>query len=105
MIDLRKVREVLKDCDDIVESLHGVDHDDPAVDTEQLSGSRRRATAEDRAAKAERSKSMLLLKDRLELAASLVAIEYWYARGEIDPLDPEREDGDHAGAVASEVED
>lgn len=93
MIDLSKVRDVLGDCEDLIASLDGVQHEQDLVEG-PMSGSLKRATAEARTAKAERSKALLLLKDRLELAASLVGIEYWYARGEIDPLSPDREDGD-----------
>lgn len=85
MIDLSRVREVLAEVGDLVEELDGLDLDDSDAVTSQSKGARRQM-------KAQRSRELQLLAGRLELAASLVWVEYWYARGEADPLHPERED-------------
>lgn len=95
MIDLAQVRAVLQDCQGLVEELDGVSHDDSLL-FEGMSGAQKRHQIKQ--SQVERSKALLLLTDRLQLAAALVANEYWFARGEIDPLNPDREeDNDDAG--------
>lgn len=100
MIDLSQVRAVLRDCQGLIEHLDGLAHDDSALFTENMSGAQKRQVAKQAAkqAQVERSKALLLLGDRLQLAAALVNNEYWFARGELDPLNPEREDDDDGGA-------
>lgn len=42
--------------------------------------------------KAQLTRKLLLIADRLDLAAQLVRAEYWFAKGEPDILQPERDD-------------
>lgn len=86
MIDLSRVREVIAEATEIVDELDGVELDE----TDALT-----STGAKRTAKAQRSQALQLLATRFELAAALTRIEYWYARGETDPLVPDREDGVH----------
>lgn len=87
MIDLSRVRNVLNEVNDLVDELDGVSLDERDAVTSQSKGQARQA-------KAQRSQELQLLAHRLEFAASLVRNEYWFARGESDPLDPDREDDD-----------
>lgn len=87
MIDLSRVRSVLKDVNDLVEELDGLALDERDALTSQSKGELRQM-------KAQRSQELQLLATRLELAASLTRVEFWYARGESDPLNPDREDAD-----------
>ena len=85
MIDLERVRGILNgDVADLIGNLDGVDLDDTDAITNQTRSNARQA-------KAEKSKELLLLADRLSLAESLVRGEYWFARGESDPLDVDRD--------------
>lgn len=88
MIDLQAVKDLLAECSGIVDELDGQEHSDSQVSP----GSRNEETRAERAAKVHRSKSLQLLSDRLDLAAALVRNEYWFSRGEADPLNPDRED-------------
>lgn len=86
MIDLTPTRNVLIEAGELIDELHGIDLDDSEAVTSQSKGALRQL-------RAQRSQELQLLASRLELAAQLVRVEYWYARGESDPLNPEREDG------------
>lgn len=81
MIELNRVRNVLAEVQELVETLDGVDLDETDALTSQ-------SKSKSRAEKAARSQELQLLANRLELAASLVRVEYWHARGESDPLAP-----------------
>ena len=83
VIDLERLRNVLTEVNVMVEDLDGVALDDTAAITSQ-------SKSKAREVKARRSQDLQLLASRLELAAHLVRVEYWYARGEADPLNPER---------------
>lgn len=89
MINLTQTRDVMTEALELVDELHGIDLDDSDAVTSQSKGQQRQL-------RAQRSQELQLLASRLELAAQLVRVEYWYARGESDPLNPDREDGDHA---------
>jgi hypothetical protein len=84
MIDLTKVRAVLDDANSLIGDLDGLDLDDSTAVTSQSKGKARQE-------RAQRSQELQLLATRLELAAALVRCEYWFARGEPDPLNPNRE--------------
>ena len=79
MIDMSRVKYVLDEVDVLIDDLDGVEHDDRDAVTNQSAGAARRQNAT-------RSSKLQLLATRLELAAALVRIEYWAARGERDPL-------------------
>lgn len=83
MIDLSRVKTVLSEVQDLVEDLHGLDLDDSDAITNQSKGNARRE-------RAQRSQELQLLATRLELAAALTRNEYWFARGEKDPLSATR---------------
>lgn len=83
MIDLTRVRNVLREANEIIDDLHGKDLDETAAITSQSKGQLRQE-------RAQMSQDLQLLAGRLELAAQLTRVEYWYARGESDPLAPER---------------
>lgn len=85
MIDLNHVRTVVDEVVDLITVLDGLDLDETDALTSQSKGEVRRV-------KAQRSQDLQLLATRLELAAALVRNEYWYARGERDPISPERTD-------------
>lgn len=79
MIDLNRVRHVLDEAQELVDDLHGLQLDDSTAVTSQSKGKARQE-------RAQRSQELQLLATRLELAAALVRNEYWFARGEPDPL-------------------
>lgn len=82
---MTKTRAVLAECTELVDALHDQDLDETdAVESQSKGEARRR--------KAQLSQDLNFLATRLELAAALVRVEYWYARGEADPTNPERED-------------
>lgn len=85
MIDLSKVRDVLEEINQLVAKLDGQELDETGAVDSQSSG---RARQE----RARLSQSLNLLATRLELAASLTRVEYWYARGDGDPTNPFRSD-------------
>lgn len=85
MIDLTKVKSVLAEVDSLVKTLHGQDLDESKAVESQSKG-------RNRIERARLSQDLNLLAQRLELAAGLVKNEYWFARGEVDPLDRERGD-------------
>jgi len=83
VIDLTRVRIVLAEVGALVEELDGAELDETAaIDSQTKSKAR--------SIRAKRSQNLQLIAGRLELAAQLVRNEYWFARGEIDPLNPER---------------
>ena len=83
MIDLTKVRSVLQEVHDLIAELDGLSLDDSAAVTSQSKGLARQE-------RAKRSHELQLLATRLELAAALTRNEYWFARGETDPLNADR---------------
>lgn len=83
MIDLSGVKSVLQEILPLVKELDGLDLDETKALADQSKGRAR----QDRA---QRSQELNLLASRLELAAQLVRNEYWYARGETDPLNRRR---------------
>lgn len=83
VIDLSGVKSVLAEVQALVNDLDGRELDDSAAITSQSKGAARQA-------KAQRSQDLQLLATRLELAAGLVRNEYWFARGEVDPLNRRR---------------
>jgi hypothetical protein len=85
MIDLSKVRVILAEVGSLVEDLDGVDLDERTAVVEQSAGDARRE-------RARQSQALNLLSDRLELAATMVRVQYWNARGHGDPT----VDGDHS---------
>lgn len=85
MIDLSRVKSVLVDVEALVSELHGLDFNDPQSWTNKTKG-------EIRELRAQRSQELQLLATRLELAASLVRVEFWHAKGEVDPLGRRRRD-------------
>lgn len=89
MIDLTRVKEVLREIGNMVTDLDGLDLDDSDALTSQTKGQLRQI-------RAQRSQDLQLLATRFELGASLTRIEYWFARGEVDPLNLDR-DGEHNG--------
>lgn len=85
MINLSRVRSVLQEVDELVRGLDGADLDEQDAVTSQSKG---RARQE----RAKKSQDLNLLAARLRFASELVLNEYWFARGEIDPLDRRRQD-------------
>lgn len=83
MIDLSNLRSVLAEVTALVNDLDGKELDDSDAVTSQSKGALRQL-------KAQRSQELQLLATRLELGAALVRNEYWYARGEVDPLNRRR---------------
>lgn len=84
MIDFAAVKRTLKEAVELVDTLDHQDLDETAALTSQSKGDARRQ-------RAQMSQDLQLLANRLELAASLVRVEYWFARGESDPLRPDRD--------------
>lgn len=85
MIDLSRVKSVLVEVEALVADLDGKALDDTDAITSQSKGHARQQ-------KAKMSQDLQLLAVRLEMAAALVRNEYWFARGEVDPLDRRRDD-------------
>lgn len=83
MIKLTRVRNVLAEINEMVDELDGVDLDETDAVTSQSKGEARKV-------KAQRSQDLQLLANRFELGAALVRNEYWFARGEQDPIDQGR---------------
>lgn len=83
MIDMTKTKAVLDHCNELVGNLHGEDLDERDALVSQSRG-------QDRKRKAKLSSDLQFLATRLELAAALVRVEYWFARGDNDPTDPDR---------------
>jgi hypothetical protein len=83
MIDMTRVRPVLKEIEELIDELDQLDLD-------ETDATYRQTKTKLREIKAQRSQDLQLLATRLELAAALVRNEYWFARGEIDPLDGAR---------------
>lgn len=80
VIDLTRVRKVLNEASTLVGRLDGLDLDETnAVASQSKSRSRQE--------RAQASQDLNLLASRLELAAQLVRVEYWAARGEPNPLE------------------
>lgn len=85
MIDFTPLKVVLEEVEALVDDLDGKDLDETAALTNQSKGEARRE-------RAQMSQDLQLLASRLELAAQLVKVEFWTARGEGDPLNPGRDD-------------
>lgn len=84
MIDLGHVKGILAEAEALVAELHGVElNEERAVEDQTKNRTR--------VERARLSQDLNLLAGRLDLAAELVRNEYWFARGEDDPLNPERE--------------
>lgn len=83
MIDLSRVQDVLREVNTLIAELHGADLNEERAVEDQSKGNARRT-------RARMSQDLNLLAARLEFAAHLVKNEYWFARGEQDPLDPHR---------------
>lgn len=79
LIDFKMVRDVLQDIGELVDDLDGIDLDESDAITSQSKGRHRQE-------RARISQDLNLLADRLDLAAQLVRVQYWKARGEEDPL-------------------
>lgn len=80
VIDLTLVRKTLGEAATLVDRLDGLDLDEKdAVASQSKSRTRQE--------RAQASQNLNLLASRLELAAQLVRVEYWAARGETNPLD------------------
>lgn len=77
------VRRALEDAIDLIAQLDGNELDETTAIASQSRGQARRE-------RAQMSQDLQLLATRLELAASLVRVEYWHARGERDPVNPDR---------------
>lgn len=83
-IDVEKVRAILAEVDGCLDDLDGTELDESdALEKDRSPGRRQRAF---------KSQQLQFVANRLELAASLVRVEYWHARGEQDPINPDRED-------------
>lgn len=85
MIDLTKVREIVDEATALIDELDGFELDETNAVKSQ-------AKSSIRTLKAKKSQNLQLLATRLELAAQLVRVEYWYARGEADPIRTARND-------------
>jgi hypothetical protein len=85
MINLTTVRRALADAQELIEGLDGRELDETDAIASQSRGTARKE-------RAQMSQDLQLLATRLELAASLVRVEYWYARGCDDPVRPDRDD-------------
>ena len=72
-IDVENVRSVLEEVDRVLDQVDGVKFIDDA--------------GKKNAHHAAISRELLLAADRLDLAASLVRVQYWRTRGVADPLD------------------
>jgi hypothetical protein len=83
MIDMGPTKRVLQEALDMIEKLQGQDLDEQRAVEDQSTGERRRQ-------RARLSQNLQFVATRLELAAALVRVEYWHARGKTDPLRPER---------------
>lgn len=83
MIELDAVERLLQEANELVGELNGREFDDRKALTEQNKSNARKE-------RARMSQDLNLLAGRLDLAAHLVRNEYWFARGEADPLRPER---------------
>lgn len=84
MIDLGHVKGILAEAEALVAELHGVElNEERAVEDQTKNRTR--------VERARLSQDLNLLAGRLDLAAELVRNEYWFARGEDDPLNPDRE--------------
>lgn len=85
MIDLTSTKNILADVEGLIDDLHGCELDETDAITSQSKGEARRI-------RAQRSQDLQYVATRLELAAQLVRVEYWHARGEDDPTRPDRKD-------------
>ena len=95
MVDLGRVRVILVEVDALVDELDGVDLDERTAVENQSPPSRhnrdRTAAGDIRRERARQSQSLNLLADRLHLAAAMVRVEYWFARGHADPTETPRD--------------
>lgn len=83
MIDMAPTKKVLLEALEIIEELQGRPLDEQDAVENQSTGDARRE-------RARLSQNLQYVATRLELAAALVRVEYWHARGRPDPLHPER---------------
>lgn len=82
---MTKTRAILAECTELIDSLDGQDLDETNAVESQSKGAERKR-------RAQLSQDLNFVASRLELAAALVRVEYWYARGEDDPTNPNRKD-------------
>jgi hypothetical protein len=80
MINLTRVQRILDEVHDKIEELDGMELDETNALTNQT-------TSNVRVLKAQRSQDLQFMANRLELAAQLVRVEYWAARGFTNPID------------------
>lgn len=85
MIDLTRTSVVLREAHELIGALHGKSLDETDAITSQSKGQARQE-------KARMSQDIRRLAELLQLASTLTTNEYWYARGERDPLNPQRSD-------------
>jgi len=83
-INVTSALDVLDDLYGRLEALNGRSHSDPDPTV--------RLSKDDSREKARVASELQFISSRLELTAALVRNEYWHARGEADPLNPERKD-------------
>ena len=82
MIDLKQPMAVLREAAELMRQLDGLE-----IDTDSIEDDRKRVGKDElRQRRVDALKRMQLLAARLDLASALVWNEYWYARGEEDPL-------------------
>lgn len=115
-VDLRGVRAVVGEIQDLIDDLDGVDLDERTAIGEQSGGQARKQRARlsqnlnllsDRFGYAEQLvriqshshdeltwRNLNLLSDRFGLGEQLVRVQYWAARGHDDPAAPHTTDGD-----------
>lgn len=88
VVDLSRVKSVLVEIEALIQELDGLDLSDDKSWAEQGSGGKARDNL--RQLRAQKSQELQLLATRFELAASLVRVEFWHFKGEIDPLNRRR---------------
>lgn len=82
-VNLSRVRAILNEAQVLVDELDGLELDDSRSYMDQSKGNARQE-------RAKRTQELQLLATRFELAAALVRVEFWYVKGESDPLEPRR---------------
>lgn len=79
MIDLSQTRRILNDAWEVLEDLDGLDLEDPQSITAHRQSAEARAAREERA---QASRDLLMLADRLAAAEATVRDRYWKFKGE-----------------------
>lgn len=88
MIDLSKVKSIMVEVEALIAELDGREYDDQKAWDTAKDGRPGRASREERAKIA---KQLQLLAVHFEMAAALARNEYWFGKGEVDPLNRRRE--------------